>query len=515
MADISKIKLPDGTTYNLALPFPRVAKDSHYLPGKNKIVFEEYSKGAAYNLPSDAWYHIYTAEGSDENYATQLALGMTVTGAYYRRYQSGTWTAWGSLINTNTTYTFANGTNGFTVTPSGGTAQTVTVTPSITNNVTGSGTNGYLAKFNGAHTITNGVALGSSTTTFLRNDGTWATPSAGTDTKNTAGSTNNTGKLFLVGALEQSANPQTYSNSNCYIDSSTLYSRGYRVRVNNVNVAEMGRANDAGALLVNDSTGGYSVWMRGDNGQISSKSQNVVENVDNAWKRRVCHEVDTTDHSGIITHFGKTTWYQGDNVPKVTINADYDAGITVSQSNGAPAVTMYGSDISSSLLMFSRENDDPSSTLHNTIYLNASGASGTILAFGDNGNSYAGLIGDEAKVVCDKMSWTNETVTFSKSSGSWTFRDGEYTRSGNVVQIRISFKGGGSNVSVGSNAIAGTINGIPTPPYTVRLQGYYSGTVLMGELTTSGGFNVRILGQALNLSSSNAATLSGTYIVED
>lgn len=40
--------------------------------------------------------------------------------------------------DTNTTYTFANGTNGFTVTPSGGSAQTVTVTPSITNNVTGS-----------------------------------------------------------------------------------------------------------------------------------------------------------------------------------------------------------------------------------------------------------------------------------------------------------------------------------------------------------------------------------------
>ena len=35
--------------------------------------------------------------------------------------------------DTNTTYTFANGTNGFTVTPSGGSAQTVTVTPSIAN----------------------------------------------------------------------------------------------------------------------------------------------------------------------------------------------------------------------------------------------------------------------------------------------------------------------------------------------------------------------------------------------
>lgn len=37
--------------------------------------------------------------------------------------------------DTNTTYTFANGTNGFTVTPSGGSAQTVTVTPEISVHV--------------------------------------------------------------------------------------------------------------------------------------------------------------------------------------------------------------------------------------------------------------------------------------------------------------------------------------------------------------------------------------------
>lgn len=86
--------------------------------------------------------------------------------------------------DTNTTYTFANGTNGFTVTPSGGSAQTVTVTPSIANNVTGSGTSGYLTKFNGANTVTNGPALGSSTTTFLRNDGTWATPASNVNTSN-------------------------------------------------------------------------------------------------------------------------------------------------------------------------------------------------------------------------------------------------------------------------------------------------------------------------------------------
>jgi hypothetical protein len=40
---------------------------------------------------------------------------------------------------TNTTYSFTGGTNKITVTPSGGTAQDVTVTPSIANNVTYNG----------------------------------------------------------------------------------------------------------------------------------------------------------------------------------------------------------------------------------------------------------------------------------------------------------------------------------------------------------------------------------------
>ena len=91
----------------------------------------------------------------------------------------------------NTTYTFANGTNGFTVTPSGGSAQTVTVTPSITNNVTGSGTSGYIAKFNGSNTITNGPAIGSGTTKYLREDGTWQTPPSSSGTTYTIGTSGN------------------------------------------------------------------------------------------------------------------------------------------------------------------------------------------------------------------------------------------------------------------------------------------------------------------------------------
>ena len=51
-----------------------------------------------------------------------------------------------------------------------------------TSGITGTGTSGSLAKFNGAHTITDGPALGSDTTKFLNNAGQWAVPNYTTNT---------------------------------------------------------------------------------------------------------------------------------------------------------------------------------------------------------------------------------------------------------------------------------------------------------------------------------------------
>lgn len=64
---------------------------------------------------------------------------------------------------------------------------------------------------------------------FLRGDGTWATP---TNTKNTAGSTNSSSKLFLIGATSQAANPQTYSHDTAYVGTDgCLYSNSTKVSV--------------------------------------------------------------------------------------------------------------------------------------------------------------------------------------------------------------------------------------------------------------------------------------------
>ena len=75
---------------------------------------------------------------------------------------------WNAKASTNTTYTFAGGTNKFTVTPSGGTAQDVSVTPSIANNITGSGTTNYIPQFTGAHSIGDGFGTTTSVTSGNR-----------------------------------------------------------------------------------------------------------------------------------------------------------------------------------------------------------------------------------------------------------------------------------------------------------------------------------------------------------
>ena len=70
--------------------------------------------------------------------------------------------------------------------------------------------NGHISAYGSAVTIP-------TKTSDLTNDSGFIT--SYTDTKNTAGSTNSASKLYLIGATEQSANPQTYSNSNLYYDS--------------------------------------------------------------------------------------------------------------------------------------------------------------------------------------------------------------------------------------------------------------------------------------------------------
>ena len=65
-----------------------------------------------------------------------------------------------------------------------------------------------------------------------------ATNFTNTDTKNTAGSTDTSSKLFLIGATSQAANPQTYSQDTAYVGTDgCLYSGGSKVLTSHQSVA--------------------------------------------------------------------------------------------------------------------------------------------------------------------------------------------------------------------------------------------------------------------------------------
>lgn len=49
------------------------------------------------------------------------------------------------------------------------------------------------------------------------------------DTKNTAGSTDTSSKIFLIGATSQAANPQTYSDNEVYATSGVLTTKSVQV----------------------------------------------------------------------------------------------------------------------------------------------------------------------------------------------------------------------------------------------------------------------------------------------
>lgn len=126
--------------------------------------------------------------------------------------------------DTNTTYSFSSGNGGFTVTPSGGSSQTVSIGKPSTAGTADKVANtltftGYQSKsYNGSAAVS--VAIPSKVSD-LTNDSGYIT--SYTDTKNTTGSTNSSSKLYLVGATSQASSPVTYSNSGVYTLSGAVY----------------------------------------------------------------------------------------------------------------------------------------------------------------------------------------------------------------------------------------------------------------------------------------------------
>jgi hypothetical protein len=132
------------------------------------------------------------------------------------------------------------------------------------------------------------------TTKYLRQDGTWQVP-PDNDTKNTAGSTNSTSKLFLVGATEQSANPQTYSYSGVYATNGTLTASNAQAVLIGVN----SNTGTTGGISLYNGTGNsdnYGIMFR----KVSNKGTHGYMQDTNNWATYFTMFLDGTASRGWI-----------------------------------------------------------------------------------------------------------------------------------------------------------------------------------------------------------------------
>lgn len=164
--------------------------------------------------------------------------------------QSGNVTVALSDTNTNTTYKLTKSGSTITLTGSDGTSTSVTDSDTNTTYSAGTGLSLSGTTFNHKNSVTAGTAQGDANKT-LSFGGTFKIPTVtydaqghitgkgtttmtmpanpNTDTKNTAGSTDTSSKIFLVGATSQAASSQTYSDNQVYAMNGQLNGNSMRV----------------------------------------------------------------------------------------------------------------------------------------------------------------------------------------------------------------------------------------------------------------------------------------------
>ena len=150
MANISAIKLPSNITYDL----------------KDKNALEKAYTDTVYEDERDSGY--ITWRTIPDGASLYIECG---SNGYISVTPGGVWI--GNQV-TNSKSSLSINSNGIHLEHNG---KDIYLPANVTGTLTiGTGTSGYLAKWNGTSSLTNGPQLGSSTTTFLRNDGSWATP---------------------------------------------------------------------------------------------------------------------------------------------------------------------------------------------------------------------------------------------------------------------------------------------------------------------------------------------------
>lgn len=162
-------------------------------------------------------------------------------------------------------------------------------------------------------------------TSQLTNDSGFIT----TDTKNTAGSTDTSSKIFLIGATSQAANPQTYSHDTAYVGTDgQLYSGGNKVLTQHQTIKQDGvsgaTANRFGVCSTNAGTAAKTVSITSGTFNLESGAQVSVKFSNANSANNPTLNVNSTGTKNIFVNGSQITTGSEKSLLKGTVSFVYD-----------------------------------------------------------------------------------------------------------------------------------------------------------------------------------------------
>ncbi len=309
-----------------------------------------------------------------------------------------------SSTDTNTTYSALKNPNSLTV--------------------QGNGTTSF--SYDGSAAKTLNIKAGSNVTVTPDTSGniTIASSYTNTDTKNTAGATDTSSKIFLVGATAQEANPQTYSQDTAYVGTDgCLYSGGAKVLTSHQSLAHT-HSLTIGSSTKSVSLNGSQSWSLSEIGAAAASHTHSAATSSALGMVKVGSNITNTSGTISLTKANVTSAL-GYTPP--TTDTKYTLPVATTSTLGGVKVGDLLTINSEGVLSTDFESDpicnltigSKTATALGITYDDVAGASGTVFTLTSATTSIAGLMSAADKSKLDGLSApTKETWTFTLEDGS-------------------------------------------------------------------------------------------------
>lgn len=163
-----------------------------------------------------------------------------------------------------------------------------------------------------------GLSVSGKVVTYTKGDGSTGTiTTQDTDTKNTAGSTNTSNKIYLIGATSQAANPQTYSHDTVYVNTDGSLVTNEFVTGSTIPFFTTGYKGEKKRYTFPQETS-QTYYVKIKNAASFEEQKFLFKTQGNNTQYMICATISARSYMG-ATIYGQTLRYNGSEITEIAV----------------------------------------------------------------------------------------------------------------------------------------------------------------------------------------------------